>query len=159
MDFWGPWRPTTLWSECLDEDLCVTLMAVCCCLLLWMVKSRDDLTFLYPREGDLRVIRPFVYAREKDLRSFADKVSNPVLSVMGYSHWYGIMCSTQVHLPVIPENCPACFEAPKVSTNWSHSQTPIARRMEWESGNTTNQYFFRQLVYSILIIISSSVPD
>lgn len=68
------------------EDLCVKLMAVCCCILMWMVKSRDDLTFLYPREGDLRVIRPFVYAREKDLRSFADKVSNSVLSVMGHTH-------------------------------------------------------------------------
>ena len=53
---------------------------------MWMVKSHDDLTFLYPREGDLRVIRPFVYAREKDLRSFADKVSNSVLSVMGHTH-------------------------------------------------------------------------
>ena len=61
-------------------------MAVCCCILMWMVKSHDDLTFLYPREGDLRVIRPFVYAREKDLRSFADKVSNSVLSVMGHTH-------------------------------------------------------------------------
>ena len=29
----------------------------------------------YFREGDLRVIRPFVYAREKDLRHFADKVT------------------------------------------------------------------------------------
>ena len=26
------------------------------------------------REGDSRVIRPFVYVREKDLRSFAEKV-------------------------------------------------------------------------------------
>ena len=46
------------------------------------------------REGDLRVIRPFVYVRERDLRSFA----------------------ASVKLPVIPENCPACFEAPKVSS-------------------------------------------
>ena len=44
------------------------------------------------REGDLRVIRPFVYVREKDLRNFAESQK----------------------LPVIPENCPACFEAPKV---------------------------------------------
>ncbi|XP_065884795.1 uncharacterized protein [Dysidea avara] len=43
------------------------------------------------KEGDLRVIRPFVYVREKDLRQFA----------------------TEAQLPVIPENCPACFEAPK----------------------------------------------
>lgn len=42
-------------------------------------------------EGDLRVIRPLVYVREKELRNFAEKVK----------------------LPVIAENCPACFEAPK----------------------------------------------
>jgi tRNA(Ile)-lysidine synthase TilS/MesJ len=42
-------------------------------------------------EGDLRVIRPFVYVREVNLRRFADSA----------------------HLPVIAENCPACFEAPK----------------------------------------------
>jgi tRNA(Ile)-lysidine synthase TilS/MesJ len=46
------------------------------------------------RERDLRVIRPFVYVREKSLRQFAESRD----------------------LPVIPENCPACFEAPKVST-------------------------------------------
>lgn len=43
------------------------------------------------REGDLRVTRPFVYVREKNLRRFAEEAK----------------------LPVIPENCPACFEAPK----------------------------------------------
>ncbi|KAL0484979.1 ttcA [Acrasis kona] len=42
-------------------------------------------------EGDLRVIRPLVYVREKDLKIFAQE---------------------QV-LPVINENCPACFEIPK----------------------------------------------
>ncbi|XP_066919194.1 uncharacterized protein [Clytia hemisphaerica] len=42
-------------------------------------------------EGDLRVVRPLIYVREKNLRAFAEKV----------------------RLPVIPENCPACFEAPK----------------------------------------------
>ena len=46
-------------------------------------------------EGDLRVIRPLVYIREKALRDFAE---------------------TQ-KLPIIPENCPACFEQPKVSLN------------------------------------------
>jgi tRNA(Ile)-lysidine synthase TilS/MesJ len=44
------------------------------------------------REQDLRIIRPFVYVREKDLRAFAE--------------FQG--------LPVIPENCPGCFDAPKV---------------------------------------------
>jgi len=43
------------------------------------------------QEGDLRVIRPLVYVREKALRQFAEKS----------------------FLPIIPENCPACFEAPK----------------------------------------------
>ncbi|XP_042213743.1 uncharacterized protein LOC121860608 isoform X1 [Homarus americanus] len=43
------------------------------------------------KEGDLRVVRPFAYVREKDLRRFAEYKK----------------------LPVIPENCPACFEAPK----------------------------------------------
>lgn len=38
----------------------------------------------------MRVIRPFVYVREKSLREFAESR----------------------RLPVIPENCPACFEAP-----------------------------------------------
>ncbi|KAL8616794.1 hypothetical protein ACOMHN_017831 [Nucella lapillus] len=46
----------------------------------------------YTAEGSgIRVIRPFVYVREKDLRYFAEKNN----------------------LPVIAENCPACFEAPK----------------------------------------------
>lgn len=44
------------------------------------------------REGDLRIIRPFVFTRENELRCFAEKS----------------------YLPVISENCPACFEAPKV---------------------------------------------
>lgn len=43
-------------------------------------------------EGDLRVIRPLVYLREKSLRDFAETEK----------------------LPIIAENCPACFEQPKV---------------------------------------------
>ena len=41
--------------------------------------------------NDLRIIRPFVYVRERLLRDF----------------------SIEHGLPVIAENCPACFEAPK----------------------------------------------
>jgi len=41
--------------------------------------------------GDLRVIRPLVYVRESEMRKF----------------------SIQANLPVINENCPACFESPK----------------------------------------------
>ncbi|EDQ86340.1 uncharacterized protein MONBRDRAFT_33813 [Monosiga brevicollis MX1] len=43
-------------------------------------------------EGDLRMARPFVYVREKDLRMFAEHPA--------------------VRLPVISENCPACFAEP-----------------------------------------------
>ena len=42
-------------------------------------------------EGDIRIIRPFVTTRERDISAFAHKVD----------------------LPIIPENCPACFSAPK----------------------------------------------
>jgi tRNA(Ile)-lysidine synthase TilS/MesJ len=53
---------------------------------LWSMKAH------YKNEdGDLRIIRPFVYVREKDLRAFAEGNK----------------------LPIIPENCPGCFEAPK----------------------------------------------
>ncbi len=41
-------------------------------------------------DGDLRVIRPLVYARERQLRDFA----------------------SQAQLPVIEDNCPACFARP-----------------------------------------------
>lgn len=40
--------------------------------------------------GDLRVIRPFVYVRERQTRDFA----------------------RNAQLPVISENCPACFAVP-----------------------------------------------
>lgn len=40
--------------------------------------------------GDLRVIRPLIYAREQQTASYAE----------------------QAGLPVIPENCPACFDMP-----------------------------------------------
>ncbi|KAG5449620.1 tRNA-cytidine(32) 2-sulfurtransferase [Clonorchis sinensis] len=43
------------------------------------------------RQGDLRVIRPLVFVREYQTRKFAETCK----------------------LPVIPENCPACFDAPK----------------------------------------------
>lgn len=40
--------------------------------------------------GDLRIIRPLIYARERQLAAFAH----------------------EARLPVIPENCPACFTMP-----------------------------------------------
>ena len=42
-------------------------------------------------QEDLRVIRPLVYVREKEAERFAE----------------------ESHLPIVAENCPACFEAPK----------------------------------------------
>jgi len=43
-------------------------------------------------QGDLRVIRPLIYCREKLFKEFV----------------------LNTNLPVIQENCPACFSAPKV---------------------------------------------
>lgn len=42
------------------------------------------------REGDIRIIRPFIYVREQQLQDFA----------------------SQHQLPVIADNCPACFSKP-----------------------------------------------
>lgn len=41
--------------------------------------------------GDIRIIRPLCYMREKTTRELAER-------------W---------QLPIIPDNCPACFEGPK----------------------------------------------
>jgi tRNA(Ile)-lysidine synthase TilS/MesJ len=43
------------------------------------------------KAGDVRIIRPLVYVREYMTRQFAK----------------------EANLPIIPENCPACFESPK----------------------------------------------
>jgi len=42
-------------------------------------------------EGDVRVIRPLVYVREAEAERFAE----------------------DAHLPIVAENCPACFDSPK----------------------------------------------
>ncbi len=56
----------------------------------------------FVREGDLRVIRPLVYARERQCRAFSD----------------------QAELPEIPENCPACFDMP---TQRQHMKELLAK--------------------------------
>eukprot|EP01104_Vermistella_antarctica_P009059 TRINITY_DN2312_c0_g2_i1.p1 TRINITY_DN2312_c0_g2~~TRINITY_DN2312_c0_g2_i1.p1 ORF type:complete len:1161 (-),score=274.48 TRINITY_DN2312_c0_g2_i1:85-3567(-) len=69
------------------DDLCESfLMSIFHNGLLRTMKANYTVA-----EGDLRVIRPFVYVREDKLREFA----------------------SDAHLPVIVENCPACFEEPK----------------------------------------------
>ncbi len=57
--------------------------------------------------GDLRIIRPLIYARERQTAAFA----------------------TNAPLPVIPENCPACFGMP---TERMHMKTLLAQ-MEREN--------------------------
>ena len=52
-------------------------------------------------KGDIRVIRPFTYARERQTAAFAQ----------------------DAELPVIPENCPACFGMP---TERMHMKTLLA---------------------------------
>ena len=42
------------------------------------------------KEGDIRIIRPFIYVRERQTRDFASRS----------------------HLPVVPDSCPACFAHP-----------------------------------------------
>jgi len=60
-------------------------------------------------DGDLRIIRPLVYARERQLAEFAN----------------------QAELPVIVENCPACFGKP---TQRQHMKALLASE---EQGNKT----------------------
>ena len=55
----------------------------------WLKFSMIDCNFksfglFSHREGDLRVIRPFVYTRERDLRDFAEKVKKIPLDSFRY---------------------------------------------------------------------------
>lgn len=69
------------------DDLCESfLMSVFHNGVLRTMKASYD-----NKQKDIRVIRPFVYERERHLREFAKSM----------------------HLPIIDENCPACFEGPK----------------------------------------------
>jgi len=61
------------------------------------------------RDGDIRIIRPLVYARERQTRGFAN----------------------QAILPVIPDSCPACFNMP---TQRQHMKELLAQE---ETHNST----------------------
>ncbi|HKJ76274.1 MAG TPA: ATP-binding protein [Gammaproteobacteria bacterium] len=61
--------------------------------------------------GDLRVIRPLVYARERQTAAFAEEAG----------------------LPVVPDNCPACFRMP---TEREHMKNLLLE----EEGRTQNLY-------------------
>jgi tRNA 2-thiocytidine biosynthesis protein TtcA len=69
------------------DDLAETLMMS----MLFGGKLRTMSPHYLNDAGDLRIIRPFVYSRERQTRAFA----------------------ADNHLPVIFENCPACFAKPQ----------------------------------------------
>ncbi|MCW9023206.1 MAG: tRNA 2-thiocytidine biosynthesis protein TtcA [Gammaproteobacteria bacterium] len=61
------------------------------------------------REGDVRIIRPMVYVRERQTRDFAHNVE----------------------LPVIPDSCPACFSMP---TEREHMKQLLATEEQHNKG-------------------------
>ena len=79
-------------------------------------------------KGDLRVIRPFVYVREKMLAEFAQ----------------------ENELPVIAENCPACFSKP---TQREHMKQLLASE---EKGN---QALFGSLLSTMKPLMKKGLPE
>ncbi len=69
-------------------------------------------------KGDLRIIRPFVYVRERQTAAFAENAN----------------------LPVVPDNCPACFAKP---TERQHFKALLAA----EEGRYKN--LFRNLLHTL----------
>ncbi len=78
--------------------------------------------------GDLRIIRPLVYVRERQCRDFADSTS----------------------LPVIEENCPACFDMP---TQRQHMKELLAAE------ETENKHLFNTLKRTLLPLMRAGMPD
>lgn len=68
--------------------------------------------------GDIRVIRPLVYVRERQTAEFAK----------------------EAHLPVIIDNCPACFSAP---TQRDHIKTLLANE------ESTHKDIFQNLLHAM----------
>ena len=62
-------------------------------------------------EKDLRVCRPLVHVREKTLAQFAKDNRHNCLNLQVRSFFSDFPCCSR--LPVIADNCPACFAAPK----------------------------------------------
>lgn len=79
-------------------------------------------------DGDLRVIRPLVYARERQCREFADSSK----------------------LPVIEENCPACFDMP---TQRQHMKELLAGE------ERLNKHLFTTLKRTMLPLMKKGMPD
>ena len=78
--------------------------------------------------GDLRVIRPLVYVRERQTRDFAH----------------------QSKLPVISENCPACFAAP---TQREHMKTLLAAE------ERNNPHLFKSLLSAMRPLMEHGIPQ
>uniref|UniRef100_A0A0G4F6Q6 C2H2-type domain-containing protein n=1 Tax=Chromera velia CCMP2878 TaxID=1169474 RepID=A0A0G4F6Q6_9ALVE len=79
-------------------------------------------------EGDLRVCRPLALCRERQLAQFAEEVK----------------------LPVVPDNCPACFAAPKER----HRVKMLLSQQEFENPN-----LFSSLLKALRPLISISDTD
>ncbi|MDA8365325.1 MAG: tRNA 2-thiocytidine biosynthesis protein TtcA, partial [Gammaproteobacteria bacterium] len=74
--------------------------------------------------GDLRVIRPFIYVRERQLRDFAATAG----------------------LPVIADNCPACFRMP---SQRQHMKVLLARE------EATHPRLFANLLHAMRPLMQS----
>ena len=73
--------------------------------------------------GDLRVIRPLVYVRERQTRAFAHAIG----------------------LPLIGDNCPACFRMPTQRTHMKHLLS---------TEEASNKLLFRRLLSTIRPLMS-----
>ena len=60
--------------QSLFQEDCTVLFEIFFFSFLFVILLHIKSVSGFIREGDLRVIRPFVYVREKDLRNFAEKV-------------------------------------------------------------------------------------
>ncbi len=78
--------------------------------------------------GDIRIIRPLVYARERQMRDFA----------------------TSAALPVIEENCPACFDMP---TRREHMKQLLAQEEK------ENPQLFKTLRTTLLPLMRDGLPE
>lgn len=80
--------------------------------------------------GDLRIIRPLVYVRERQTRAFAQAAA----------------------LPVIADNCPACFRIP---TQREHMKELLAHE------EALHPTLFRHLLHALrpLLVSADGVPD
>ncbi|MGH8750314.1 MAG: ATP-binding protein [Burkholderiales bacterium] len=79
-------------------------------------------------DGGLRVVRPFVYVRERQTHAFAKSTG----------------------LPVIAENCPACFAMPMQC--WNIKQKPA----QWEG---ENRQLFPSLLTAMRPLLTASPRD